>query len=303
MTGTPSTHPGLQRWTTILDGGRLKELRRQRGLSRGQLATVAGISLTTMRRLDLPACRPLRVPHPRPPRRRSRPRTRPPHPRHALALSGPDVPACMSSATRQSRIPSRRPSGMARTLAAQKADTFYLADGREDPAAPVRRVRDSAVPGSLRSPHARPPPAASPPVHLARRPGRPRRRGLAAQAGPLARGQRVAADRPAHHPASTPAQAHRQASCTPGWITMTTTQSPPRAAQRWTTVLDGHQLRRLRQQRGLSQERLASQAGISLTAVTRLERQPCAPCRCRTLGRLAAALGEQPGALSPDGQA
>jgi transcriptional regulator with XRE-family HTH domain len=83
---------------------------------------------------------------------------------------------------------------------------------------------------------------------------------------------------------------------------MTTTQSPPNAAQRWTTVLDGHQLRRLRQQRGLSQERLAGQAGISLTAVTRLERQPCAPCRCRTLARLTAALGEQPGALSPDGQ-
>ncbi len=84
---------------------------------------------------------------------------------------------------------------------------------------------------------------------------------------------------------------------------MTTTQSPPHAAQRWTTVLDGHQLRRLRQQRGLSQERLASQAGISLTAVTRLERQPSAPCRCRTLARLAAALGVQPATLTPAEQA
>jgi hypothetical protein len=25
MTGTPSIHPGMQRWTTILDGGRLQE--------------------------------------------------------------------------------------------------------------------------------------------------------------------------------------------------------------------------------------------------------------------------------------
>jgi DNA-binding XRE family transcriptional regulator len=53
MTGTPSVHPGMQRWTTVLDGGRLQELRRQRELSQEQLATVAGISLTTIRRLDL----------------------------------------------------------------------------------------------------------------------------------------------------------------------------------------------------------------------------------------------------------
>lgn len=41
-----------------------------------------------------------------------------------------------------------------------------------------------------------------------------------------------------------------------------------------TFVLDGHQLRRLRQQRGLSQEKLADQAGISMTTVVRLERKP-----------------------------
>jgi anti-sigma regulatory factor (Ser/Thr protein kinase)/DNA-binding XRE family transcriptional regulator len=70
---------------------------------------------------------------------------------------------------------------------------------------------------------------------------------------------------------------------------------PPR-----TTVLDGARLRRLRRLRGLSQERLASHAGISLTTVTRLESQSCAPCRCRTLGRLAAALGEHPAAILPD---
>jgi transcriptional regulator with XRE-family HTH domain len=67
--------------------------------------------------------------------------------------------------------------------------------------------------------------------------------------------------------------------------------------QRWTTVLDGRQLRRLRRQRGLSQERLASRAGISLSAVARLERQSRASCRCRTLARLARALGEDPAAL------
>ncbi len=66
------------------------------------------------------------------------------------------------------------------------------------------------------------------------------------------------------------------------------------ATQPWTTVLDGQRLRQLRRQRGLSQEGLAERAGISLTTIARLERQPRASCRCRTLGRLAAALGEQP---------
>lgn len=65
-------------------------------------------------------------------------------------------------------------------------------------------------------------------------------------------------------------------------------------AQRWTTVLDGARLRHLRRQHGLSQEQLADQAGVSLTTMRRLERQRTAPCRCRTLGRLASALGEDP---------
>ncbi len=71
------------------------------------------------------------------------------------------------------------------------------------------------------------------------------------------------------------------------------------AAQRWTTAVDGVRLRHLRHQHGLSQEQLASQAGISLTTMRRLERQPAAPCRCRTLGRLAAALDEDPACLTP----
>ncbi|HUY51707.1 MAG TPA: helix-turn-helix transcriptional regulator [Streptosporangiaceae bacterium] len=71
-----------------------------------------------------------------------------------------------------------------------------------------------------------------------------------------------------------------------------------RSAQRWTTVLDGHRLRQLRRQHGLSQVELADQAGMSLGTVTRLERQFRASCRCRTLARLAAALGERPATLA-----
>jgi DNA-binding XRE family transcriptional regulator len=66
----------------------------------------------------------------------------------------------------------------------------------------------------------------------------------------------------------------------------------------WTTVLDGERLRQLRRQHGLSQERLADRAGVSLTTVARLERQPCSSCRGRTLARLAAALGEQPATIT-----
>jgi DNA-binding XRE family transcriptional regulator len=65
-------------------------------------------------------------------------------------------------------------------------------------------------------------------------------------------------------------------------------------AQPATFVLNGQQLRSLRRQRGLSQEELADQAGLSVTTVARLERQSAAPCRGWTLGRLARALGEQP---------
>ena len=68
---------------------------------------------------------------------------------------------------------------------------------------------------------------------------------------------------------------------------------------RWTTNLDGRRLQRLRRQYGMSQEQLADRAGISPATVARLERQPAAPCRCRTLGRLAAALDEEPARLTP----
>ena len=68
----------------------------------------------------------------------------------------------------------------------------------------------------------------------------------------------------------------------------------PRSGQPQTFILDGQQLRHLRRQRGLSQEELAGQAGLSVTTVGRLERQASAPCRGRTLGRPARALGEHP---------
>ena len=74
------------------------------------------------------------------------------------------------------------------------------------------------------------------------------------------------------------------------------------SAQRWTTVLDGERLRQLRQQHGLTQEKLADLAGISLTTMARLERQDRSPCRSWTLGRLAAALNETPAAITPGGR-
>jgi transcriptional regulator with XRE-family HTH domain len=77
---------------------------------------------------------------------------------------------------------------------------------------------------------------------------------------------------------------------------ITQTSHPGR---RWFTVLDGHRLRHLRRQRGLSQKQLAGRAGISLTTIGRLERRSAVPCRCRTLGRLARALDEDPARLIP----
>jgi transcriptional regulator with XRE-family HTH domain len=75
-----------------------------------------------------------------------------------------------------------------------------------------------------------------------------------------------------------------------------------RPAHRWTTAIDGQHLRNLRHQHGLSQERLAGKAGISVTTVARLEHHYHAPCRSRTLARLAAALGHPPADLTPGTQ-
>ena len=72
----------------------------------------------------------------------------------------------------------------------------------------------------------------------------------------------------------------------------------PDRAQRWRAVVIGDQLRELRRQRGLSQKDLADRAGISSHTLSRLECQPKASCRTRTLARLAAALGEDPASIA-----
>lgn len=70
------------------------------------------------------------------------------------------------------------------------------------------------------------------------------------------------------------------------------------AGQRWIVVLDGHRLRQLRRQHGISQAALAGRAGVSLSVISRLEHQARVTCRSRTLARLAAALGEEPTVLA-----
>jgi DNA-binding XRE family transcriptional regulator len=70
-----------------------------------------------------------------------------------------------------------------------------------------------------------------------------------------------------------------------------------KGAVRWMVIADGQRLQQLRHQHGLSQQKLADRAGISLTTVGRLERQGRRSCRGRTLARIAAALGEHPNAI------
>ena len=62
----------------------------------------------------------------------------------------------------------------------------------------------------------------------------------------------------------------------------------------WTTTVDGTRLRQARRDHDLSRAELAGTAGISVTTLARLERQPRTRCRGRTLARLALALGEDP---------
>ena len=81
-------------------------------------------------------------------------------------------------------------------------------------------------------------------------------------------------------------------------LTTSVPQANEGTDQRWISVVNGHTLRRLRRQHGLSQEQLATKAGLSLATVARLERKPWSTCRSRTVARLAAAIGEQPVTLS-----
>lgn len=84
---------------------------------------------------------------------------------------------------------------------------------------------------------------------------------------------------------------------------MTGVLSLARSSDRWFTVVDGAQLRRLRRQRRLSAAELAGKAGIGVSTVIRLEGRPRGSCRTRTLARLAAALGETPASLIPQSAA
>ena len=59
MTATPSPARS-DRWFTTLDGTRLRQLRRQHGLSAAELAGKAGVGLSTVTRLERvrqPRCR------------------------------------------------------------------------------------------------------------------------------------------------------------------------------------------------------------------------------------------------------
>lgn len=79
--------------------------------------------------------------------------------------------------------------------------------------------------------------------------------------------------------------------------------SAARPARSWTAEVDGTRLRRVRREHGLSLERLAWAAGLSINTVARLEREPRSSCTKRTLTSLCEALGEPPGALTPQVQA
>jgi DNA-binding XRE family transcriptional regulator len=80
---------------------------------------------------------------------------------------------------------------------------------------------------------------------------------------------------------------------TAGQPTVRGQDSTPKSRS-WTTAVDGTRLRQARGDHALSRAELAATAGISVTTLARLERQPRTRCRGRTLARLALALGEDP---------
>jgi anti-sigma regulatory factor (Ser/Thr protein kinase)/DNA-binding XRE family transcriptional regulator len=71
--------------------------------------------------------------------------------------------------------------------------------------------------------------------------------------------------------------------------------SSTRPDRYWITTLDGTRLREARIERGLSRDKLAAEAGVSLTTMARLEGQRAAPCHRATLYRIAATLSDDPG--------
>lgn len=72
-------------------------------------------------------------------------------------------------------------------------------------------------------------------------------------------------------------------------------RSSTRPERHWITVLDGARLREARIERGLSRDKLAAEAGVSLRTMARLESQRAASCHRATLYRIAATLGDDPG--------
>jgi len=52
MTGTLSPTHKSARWFAVVDGGRVRQLRRQHGLSAAELAGQAGIGLSTVTQLE-----------------------------------------------------------------------------------------------------------------------------------------------------------------------------------------------------------------------------------------------------------
>jgi DNA-binding XRE family transcriptional regulator len=70
------------------------------------------------------------------------------------------------------------------------------------------------------------------------------------------------------------------------------------ALQPYTAIIDGPRLRQFRRERGLSVEILAHDAGIAMTTLKRLERQPRPRCRLCTQILLARALNADPAAIA-----
>lgn len=62
----------------------------------------------------------------------------------------------------------------------------------------------------------------------------------------------------------------------------------------WIATVDGTRLREARIERGLSRDKLAADAGVSLTTMARLEGQRVATCHRATLYRIAATLADDP---------
>ena len=75
------------------------------------------------------------------------------------------------------------------------------------------------------------------------------------------------------------------------------------SAQRWYVTLDGKRVRDLRIGRGLSQERVCQQAGISTATIRRLEAERWPTCRSRTAALIAGPLGTDLVSLLAPGQA